>query len=102
LLLTLLLQSLYNTNTHRYTLPLTLKEIVLGKKLLANGEGALVYNGGKLNKGTASSHKENLYGTYWSTFGASLIVNSSSASSESARAAVGAVGAVATRFHCGC
>jgi hypothetical protein len=56
---------------------------VLGKKLLANGEGALVYNGGKLNKGSASSHKENLYGTCRSTTDVSLLVNSSSVSSSS-------------------
>jgi hypothetical protein len=41
---------------------MTLKDNVLGKKLLANGEGALLYAGGKLNLGPQNDHQANLYG----------------------------------------
>jgi hypothetical protein len=47
---------------YRYTLPITLKDSVLSKQLLANGEGALLYAGGKLNVGPQNDHKDNLYG----------------------------------------
>jgi hypothetical protein len=41
---------------------MTLKDNVLGKKLLANGEGALLYAGGKLNLGPQNDHQADLYG----------------------------------------
>jgi hypothetical protein len=44
-------------------MPLVLKDAVLGKKLLAGGEGALLYAGGKLNLGPQNDHQVSLYGT---------------------------------------
>jgi hypothetical protein len=54
----------YLCTDNRYTLPITLKDNVLGKRLLANGEGALLYAGGKLNFGPQNNHRDNLYGAY--------------------------------------